>query len=245
METIFTNIKERVLEIPVIKGVSKEKFFSDLGVTYGNFKGKAKEKSLSSDVLAKIVTSFPDINPTWLLTGEGNMTNDSYSMKKEDFNVFNDHSVSYGNASDKKLETQSVPLYNIEAAAGIVTLFNDVNHQHPIDYISIPNLPKCDGAVYVAGDSMYPLLKSGDIIMYKQALDLSNTIFFWGEMYLIGLDHDGDDLVVVKYIQKSEKGDDYVKLVSQNQHHDPIDLHKSKIRALALVKASIRINSMI
>jgi hypothetical protein len=62
-------------------------------------------------------------------------------------------------------------------------------------------------------------------------------------MYIISIDNDGDDFVMVKYIQKSDKGDDYIKLVSQNQHHDPLDIAKNKINALALVKASIRINS--
>lgn len=240
------NTLHRIKQFIDFKGLSVAAFEKSVGISNGAFASQLKNnKTIGVDKIENILRIYEELNPTWLLTGVGSMTNDVYLRQTDHLSVFNDHSASYGKASDKKLETQSVPLYNIEAAAGIVTLFNDVNHQHPVDYISIPNLPKCDGAVYVAGDSMYPLLKSGDIIMYKQAMDLSNTIFFWGEMYLIGLDHDGDDLVVVKYIQKSEKGDDYVKLVSQNQHHDPIDLHKSKIRALALVKASIRINSMI
>lgn len=73
MANIFSNIKERILYLSEIKKITKEKFFEDLGVTYGNFKGKAKEKALSSDVLAKIVAKYPDINPNWLLTGEGEM----------------------------------------------------------------------------------------------------------------------------------------------------------------------------
>lgn len=73
METKVTNIKERILLIAENKGISKEIFFKDLGVSYGSFKGKSKEKSLSSDVLATIVTKYSDINPIWILTGEGKM----------------------------------------------------------------------------------------------------------------------------------------------------------------------------
>lgn len=58
--------------------------------------------------------------------------------------------------------------------ASIVPLFQNSDEIKPIDHISIPNLPKCDGAVYVAGDSMYPLLKSGDIVMYKEVIDIKN-----------------------------------------------------------------------
>ena len=90
---------------------------------------------------------------------------------------------------------------------------------------------------------MYPLLKSGDIVAYKQIYDFYSEIF-WGEMYLISVEVADEEFISVKYIQKSEKGEDYIKLVSQNKHHQPKDIKMSKIRAMALVKASVRMNSM-
>ena len=39
--------------------------------------------------------------------------------------------------------------------------------QYALGRIVIPNIPVCDGAVYVSGDSMYPILKSGDIVGFK------------------------------------------------------------------------------
>ena len=91
---------------------------------------------------------------------------------------------------------------------------------------------------------MYPLLKSGDIVMYKQMHEFVSGIYVFGEMYIIGFELHGDVFVVVKYIHKSEKDNDHIKLVSQNQHHDDFEIPKTCIRALAMVKASIRINSM-
>lgn len=146
--------------------------------------------------------------------------------------------------TDKTIDAQKVPLYDIEATAGVVGLFkNDNGNKKPIDFISIPNLPKCDGAIYVTGDSMYPLLKSGDIIMYKELNNSIESIFF-GEMYLLSIDLDGEEYVTVKWIHKSDKGEEYIKIVSQNSHHQPKDVHLNSIKALALIKASIRINSM-
>lgn len=144
--------------------------------------------------------------------------------------------------TDFNIETQSVPLYNIDVSAGLVPLFKDTESYKPLDFITIPNLPKCDGAVYVTGDSMYPLLKSGDIVLYKKINDFLPNIF-WGEMYLISIDLEGEEYVTVKYIQRSDIKD-HIRLVSHNQHHSDKDVHVSKIRALAFVKASIRINSM-
>lgn len=145
--------------------------------------------------------------------------------------------------TDFPVESQAIPLYNLEATAGLVELFRDHNDIDPIDNIHIPNLPKCDGAVFVAGDSMYPLLKSGDIVMYKKVSDIENDIY-WGQMYLVSISSNGDEYVMVKYIQKSEKGEAYVTLVSENRHHQDKDVLLSKIRALALIKGSVRINTM-
>lgn len=143
--------------------------------------------------------------------------------------------------TDRREEIQSIPLYNLEAAAGLTKLFS--NEHEILNYISIPNLPKSDGAVHITGDSMYPLLKSGDIVIYKRIHDIENGIF-WGEMYLLSININDEDLTMVKYIQKSELGDEYIKLVSQNHHHAPKDVLLKNITALASVKASIRINSM-
>lgn len=144
--------------------------------------------------------------------------------------------------TDDTLEHQTIPLFDLEASAGLVPLFSDTASQKPVDFITIPNLPRCDGAIHVTGDSMYPLLKSGDIVLYKKINDIQNNIF-WGEMYLVSVDLEGEEYITVKYIQKSENPD-YIKLVSHNQHHSDKDVHISKVRALAFVKASIRINSM-
>lgn len=196
----------------------------------------AKYPVVSFEIIQAIINKYIIVSAEWLISGRG-----SVEISKE--NISNEPQAVYKKNGDKTLDSQAIPLYNIEATAGIVTLFNDSNQTKPVDYIQIPNLPKCDGAVYVTGDSMYPLLKSGDIIMYKQIHNMQDSIF-WGEMYLISIDQDGDEMVTVKYIQKSDKGDKWIKLVSQNKHHDDRDVSLNKVRALALIKASIRINSM-
>ena len=106
----------------------------------------------------------------------------------------------------------------------------------------MPDLPACVVAVYVRGVARDPLLKSGDIVLYKQVHDMQYGIF-WGEMYLISANVDGDEFVTIKYIHKSER-ENCVKLVSHNQHLEPKDIPISMIRALALVKASVRYNTI-
>lgn len=65
--------KERIILLLNNKGVTISNFFSSIGVSYSNFKGKQLESSPSADLVAKIKSNFPDVNTDWLLTGEGEM----------------------------------------------------------------------------------------------------------------------------------------------------------------------------
>lgn len=187
--------------------------------------GKAALSERNKNILIQDL----NVNPEWLESGKG-----------EIFNAPTDY-ASFINRADNTVPLQSIPLYNIDGTAGLVPLFADSSTLKPIDYIHIPNLPRCDGAIYVVGDSMYPLLKSGDIVLYKQVSNISDI--FWGDMYLLSIDIDGEEYVTVKYIQKSDRAD-HVRLVSQNIHHAEKEVEISRIRALAFVKASIRMNSI-
>lgn len=187
--------------------------------------GKARLSARNKNIL---VQDF-NVNPDWVDSGEGKMFNAEPDL------------TPYNLRTDRSLPLQSVPLYSIEGTAGLIPLFEQQQQFEPINYINIPNLPKCDGAIYVVGDSMYPLLKSGDIILYKQLNDVRDV--FWGDMYLLSIDIDGEEYITVKYVQKSEH-EGYIRLVSQNQHHADKEVEISRIRAIALVKASIRMHTI-
>jgi len=222
---------ERMREYLDYKGITKYKFCNDLG-----FSNKFLDNSsnMGTDKACKILHYYPEINSEWLLTGNGPM------IKEDNTNII------IMNNNRRTIDTlhvsQEIPLYDLEAVAGLRELFNSGKPQRVLDTIKIPNLPKCDGAISVTGDSMYPLLKSGDIVLYKET-EFENI--FFGEMYLLSVKlNDWEEYITVKYVQKSDQGSEFVKLVSQNSHHQPKDIHISKISALALIKASIRINTM-
>jgi phage repressor protein C with HTH and peptisase S24 domain len=231
IDTVFYLLKQH-------KDLNKSKIASEIEIQPSKFSEILnKRMNIGVDSIVLFCEKF-SISVEWLLTGKG------FQTKGDLTNQLNEPGEIYALKTDRILKEQSIPLYNLEATAGVVGLFSNKDGLNkPVDYISIPNLPKCDGAIYVTGDSMYPLLKSGDIIMYKELENTIDNIFF-GEMYLVSIDMDGDEFVTVKWIHKSDKGDDYIKIVSQNSHHQPKDIHLSNIKAMALIKASIRINSM-
>ncbi len=226
------NTLTRLKEYLDFKGISIMKAEQKISASNGSLGSQIRNnKTIGNDKIENILSVFDDLNPTWLLTGKGDMLLQSY--KQVAILEF-----------ETTATTEGVPLYELEASAGIVSLFMDSTSEKPIDYIRIPNLPKCDGAVYVAGDSMYPLLKTRDVVMYKKIDDVQSHIFIWGEMYLVAFENSGDEYVTVKWMQKSKVGSDHICLVSENRHHEPIDVPKKSIRALAVIKASLRINSM-
>ena len=172
MATIFSNIKERVLYISENKGITREKFFDDLGITYGNFKGKAKEKALSSDVLAKIITKYPDINPEWLLTGKGDMLKDE-AIKGTPVEVVAPIKVEGKSLMPKVIvlkdeddEKERIPLVPIMAQAGYLKGYDDPKYIRKLPMYNLPGMRNGTFRMFqVEGLSMYPTLQSGSYVV--------------------------------------------------------------------------------
>jgi hypothetical protein len=72
------------LQYAEFKGLAKEKFIENLGMTYGNFKGKQKLTSVNSDFLDSILSAYPAINIEWLVSGIGEMEKKSNYKLPED-----------------------------------------------------------------------------------------------------------------------------------------------------------------
>lgn len=226
-----TSINERIKHLSEVYSNGVMKSFAQKTMvstsTLSDIVGK-KQNSPSFDTLQNLTKTLQDVSTDWLINGEGEMKR--VEVKKL-------HNPPYVDAISDSL----IPLFDIDAAANLQTLFEN-KRQNVIDVISIPDMPICDGAIRIRGDSMYPLLKSGDIVAYKEVHDKESIIF--GEMYLVDFTLNGDYHLVVKYVKRSEE-EGKIKLVSYNTHHEPMDIPLEGIRAMALVKASIRYNTMI
>ena len=223
--------KDRILEYAESKGYDSSKLEKELSLGRNYFRNTAK---VSVDVLSKFLSRFREISPDWLLTGEGKMLREEQSFNGVVI------PVAHSKTPEKTIPISVFNLYDIDISAGLSRLFSEEGDKNKafLGKISIPNMPKCDGAVKVIGDSMYPLLKSGDIIAYKEVHNIEAVQ--WGEIYILQLEYDEDISVVVKYVKKSEKGDEYINLVSYNKEHDPKDVKKENITAMARVMVCIR-----
>ena len=184
-------------------------------------------KAALSERNKRILVNELNVNPEWIDTGRGEMFNAPPDLR----GLFE--------RNDNTVPLQRIPLYKLEGSDGFAALLNDSSRFTPVDYIHIPKMPRCDGAIYLSGDSMYPLLKSGDIVIYKRMENFDDI--FWGDMYLLSLDVGGDEYVTIKYVHKSDRTG-CVRISGYNPQYADQDIEISKIRAIAFLKASIRMN---
>ena len=226
-----TTINERVKEIAdkLCDGNISE-MARIVGVRQPSLRDVAAGKMVKPgfDMLHKIVDSSTlNISSEWLLRGEG-------EMQRHKIEII--HHPSYTD-----IGTGLIPVYDINAASNLQTLFAN-DRQYIVGQIKIPNAPTCDGAIYVRGDSMYPLVKTGDLVAFKQLNTIESVIS--SEMYVVDFQINGDDFLVIKYVQKEEVSI-HLRLVSYNQLHKDIVIPSSAVRAVALVKIVIRVSSMV
>lgn len=186
-----------------------------------------------------LLTKLKEVDYNWLLMGKGSPVRPEKCTKSVPGQ--GEVEILHSSKTIEKTDDRSVNLYDIAAAANLKTLLTHKD-QYIVGKIIIPNIPKCDGAVYVSGDSMYPILKSGDIIGFKEINSMEYLIY--GEMYLVSFHIEGDDYLAVKYIKKSEEPG-CIKLMSYNPHHEPMDLPIANIQAMAIVKFSVRKNMIL
>lgn len=226
---ISTMINERVRIIRQRLDMTQEQLALRLGIGKAALSmietGKAGLSARNKGTLVQVF----NVSAEWLESGEGEMFSAQPISKR-----FLDDSLS-------AVPPQSVPLYRVEGSTSVSTLLNTPNAITPQSFVFIPNLPICDGAIHVNGDSMHPILRSGDIVLYKHITDFENI--FWGEIYLIVIGVDGDEYVTVRHLHKADSAD-RVRLVSQNDGYADKEIEIGKIKALAMVKASIRLNSI-
>lgn len=216
------SVKERLLEYLKYKKISAREFSATIGVssTYVS----SMRVSIQPDKVNSIAKQYPDLNTGWLLTGEGVML--KYVQSAGITSVVQEREEDY--LPGLKTRNVIIPYYDIEISAGTVNFFKDYP-ELPHTTLEIPFVQGVDLAMPVYGDSMYPKIKNGDIVLLHEIQDRSVIMF--GEIYLVIT----DDYRTLKYIRKGPS-DDKVILVSENEHYDPVVITLDNVIKLFLYK---------
>lgn len=231
------NVEDIIRRIREVKAFKSDREVADfLGVSKATVSNWMARNSIDFPL---VINKLDGVDLNWLLTGRGTPVHRENHC--DDALASGEVQMLHIPRAAEAMDDRSVTLYDVTAAANLRTLLTN-KHQYALGQIVIPNIPSCDGAICVSGDSMYPVLKSGDILGFKEIHNFENIIF--GEMYLVAFNLDGDDYLTVKYVNRSER-EGCIRLVSYNQYHSPQDIALTDITAMAIVKFSIRRNMIL
>ncbi len=217
----FTNISERIAYLIDYLNVSTNKFSNTIGASNSYFNKLIKNGgSIGSDRIEKILRAYPEINPEWLITGEGAMLkndNDKLAVAKRSKN------------------NEGIPLIPISAMAGFGTGDCQIL-EHEVDRYIVPHFKdlQIDFMINVRGSSMQPKYNSGDVVACKK-LPL-DTFFQWNKVYVL----DTTQGPLVKRVKKSQV-ENCIQCISDNVSYEPFDLPLNEIRSLAIVLGVIRL----
>lgn len=208
-------ISERLKKFIDSQKISVREFERRSGL--GNGYVSSIKFSILPSKLSNISLQFPNLNTTWLLTGEGEMLRST------------DRSRSDEPAPPAVMD--AIPLIPMDAFAGYPPeQYSDLPVE---DYYHVAEFAKADFLIRVKGDSMTPKLNGGDIVACKKIYE--RLFFQWHRIYVVYTKSQG---VMIKRVEHSDR-DGCIRLVSDNPSYQPFDIPESDISDIALVMGAI------
>ena len=161
---------------------------------------------------------FPELNPSWILLGEGEMLRETKMLDEE---------------IKKPIGT---PIYDVDVSEHDQRMFVQENIY---GYISLPFINRNAAIITVAGDSMKPIINSGDKIAVREVKNWD--YLFYGQMYFIIT----KEYRMIKYVRKHPVNSAFLILHSENENYDDIELPKDQIIRLFVIENIISIKNVL
>jgi hypothetical protein bfra3_16308 len=214
----FSTQKDRILQFIEYKDISKNKFYNETGISNGILD---KKSGLSMDTIEKFYSTYPEINPEWLLTGKGEM------LKSGNTNT----------ETSKEESVKGIPLVNATAIGGYGNNVFSFEERDVKDYYVIPKFKhkQVDFMIEVEGSSMYPKYNSGDVVACR--IIKERNFIQWNKTHVIATREQG---IIIKRIKPSDAPNSLL-MVSDNESYDPFNVPEEEIEGLAIVVGVIRL----
>ena len=206
------SVKDRLLDFVAYTGLSRRKFQERINVSNSYIQNISE--GIGADVMNRISIQFPDLNTSWLLTGEGEMLKSSCDV-----------------VSQKSSNTR--PRIPYDAAAGTLTETVEGVTEYQCEQVPIIGVfPRYDFTIRIVGRSMEPEYFAGDEVA---CLRVNEKRFLqWGRVHVL----DTTQGIVIKRIYDNG---DCIVCKSFNPEFPDFSIPKEDIRSYNLVVGSIRL----
>lgn len=222
-------LKERLLQFISYKGIEIAVFERSIGLSNGAVH-KMGEGTRSSTI-DKISAAYPDLNIIWLKTGIGEMLISEERKEKI---------ISVDQTAISETKRKGALIYDIDATCGIDGRDIEFTDERVIGSIEAPEINSNSKIIFATGDSMTPLITSGDRIVVRKIE--SWDYFNYGQVYLIIT----NDYRFIKRVRKHPVNpEDLILLRSENADYDDIDLPKREIVHLFIVENILSIKNIL
>lgn len=185
----FSIFKERILEYLEKKDISKYECYKNTGMSRSVL---SQPSGMTEDNLLRFLAYYTDINPTWLITGEGNMLKEEKkeSSQSEKLKKASEAMTKY--EDKKKNDIITIPIVEIYAAAGHGYMNTD--SLIPTGEINLPKAMFRSGGlrycIRVKGFSMAPTLQDSDFLIIRHLEPVEWQSMSDEHVYLV-VDKDG------------------------------------------------------
>lgn len=229
------SVKERIKVFCKAEGITVSAFENSIGASNGYV--NAITKSIGIDRLNLILEKYSNINIEWLLTGKGEMLKTNCISR----NNFVDQppvviSKNTEIAADMQVPEQrnypTRPRIPLDAAAGSLSVALTSVSQGECEQLPvIPTFPQYDFTIAARGESMQPVIESGDELACRFIHE--SAFIQWGRIHVL----DTAQGIVVKRIFESNG---QIICRSDNKNYPDFPVTKEEIYHMALVVGLLR-----
>lgn len=149
-------IIDRIRQYLDFKGISDYRFEKELSLSKGYIN---KAKNPTSDVLMKICGIYTDMSPEWLVTGKGEMIKNAEREQK---------TIEISESAISETKRKGALIYDIDATCGLSGRDIEFTDEKVIGSIDAPEINPDSKIIFATGDSMQPLIASGDRVVIRK-----------------------------------------------------------------------------